>query len=72
MKLAEVFTVEACPKVCHENLGAFVQPHPSTMEYCLIAEAIKALGHQLDKPRGRVFSAIDAVCEAAPEFLEFD
>lgn len=69
MELPKVFTVEAGPEVCNEDLGTLIQPNPLSVEDCFIAEAVEALGDDVDKAGGRVVGAVNAIGKATSELL---
>lgn len=71
VEFSKVLAVEAGPEVRDQNLSSLVQPYLFTVEDCLVAEAGKILGEEVNEASRGVVDAVDAVCEAAVEFLEY-
>lgn len=69
MEFTKVFAVETGPQICDEYLRTLKETHSFSVEACLITEAGKVLGYQIDQASSGVVGVVDAVDKAASEFL---
>lgn len=69
VKFSKVLAIKTSPKICHQNLGSLIQPHPLSVKDCLVTKTVEALGKKVDQAGGRIVGTVNAVCKATSKFL---
>lgn len=69
IKFSEILAIEASPKICNKDLSALIQSDSFSIELCLISEASKVFGEQVDQACCGEIGIFNAGNKASSKFL---